>query len=218
MEQYLEHHGILGQRWGVRRFQNPDGSLTKAGQKRYGEEGSRTAKQTQDRLNDLEKAVAYNQRAYNKSYNKITKMATRQAARATMTAERVKKMADKEKAKELINKSLNPTKHEKKVITKNGIKIAEANAMMDIGKDEIKNILEKTGQYKIDSKITRINTSRAYEKMGTALGVVGGLSLGVVPGPNIAGVAVIATTLAKADDRKIYGYKYKVSNKEVSGD
>lgn len=33
---HLEHHGILGQKWGVRRFQNPDGSLTAEGKKRYG--------------------------------------------------------------------------------------------------------------------------------------------------------------------------------------
>lgn len=33
----LEHHGILGQKWGVRRYQNPDGSLTAKGKKRYDE-------------------------------------------------------------------------------------------------------------------------------------------------------------------------------------
>jgi hypothetical protein len=31
----LAHHGILGQKWGVRRYQNKDGTYTVAGKKRY---------------------------------------------------------------------------------------------------------------------------------------------------------------------------------------
>lgn len=33
---YLVHHGIKGQKWGIRRYQNPDGSLTAEGRARYG--------------------------------------------------------------------------------------------------------------------------------------------------------------------------------------
>lgn len=37
---FIAHHGIKGQKWGVRRFQNEDGSLTKAGKERYNEQNS----------------------------------------------------------------------------------------------------------------------------------------------------------------------------------
>ncbi len=34
-EVYLAHHGIKGQKWGVRRYQNDDGTYTEAGKSRY---------------------------------------------------------------------------------------------------------------------------------------------------------------------------------------
>lgn len=38
MNYELYHHGIKGQKWGVRRYQNKDGSLTQKGKKRYSKE------------------------------------------------------------------------------------------------------------------------------------------------------------------------------------
>lgn len=40
-DNYLAHYGIKGQKWGVRRFQNEDGSYTVAGKERYGAQISR---------------------------------------------------------------------------------------------------------------------------------------------------------------------------------
>ena len=35
MNNELKHYGVIGMKWGVRRYQNPDGSLTAAGKKKY---------------------------------------------------------------------------------------------------------------------------------------------------------------------------------------
>lgn len=37
----LQHSGVKGQRWGIRRYQNPDGTLTDAGKVRYNEDGTK---------------------------------------------------------------------------------------------------------------------------------------------------------------------------------
>lgn len=39
MDNSLTHHGIKGMRWGIRRYQNADGSLTAAGKKKYAQKG-----------------------------------------------------------------------------------------------------------------------------------------------------------------------------------
>lgn len=57
---YLAHHGILGMKWGVRRYQNKDGSLTAAGRRRLERKDAKWAKRN------------YN-KAYKQTYKQIRK-------------------------------------------------------------------------------------------------------------------------------------------------
>ena len=60
MENELYHHGIKGQKWGVRRYQNPDGSLTLAGKKR--------ALKVQNDYTELSKNKKYHDKDGNLTY------------------------------------------------------------------------------------------------------------------------------------------------------
>lgn len=54
-QQELYHHGVKGMKWGVRRYQNKDGSLTPAGKKRVEKYTVKEAKKLAKRVSRLEK-------------------------------------------------------------------------------------------------------------------------------------------------------------------
>lgn len=86
-EDVLEHHGILGMKWGIRRFQNKDGSLTAAGRKRYGDDipdgdksssgdasnsTPRTPAKSASEMTDQELNQALNRLRMEQQYNELT--------------------------------------------------------------------------------------------------------------------------------------------------
>lgn len=90
----LYHHGIKGQKWGIRRYQNPDGSLTEAGRKRYyRSDGSLTGAGT---------------RLVRKQQSKMVKYAERKSAEALYDVDKGEKI-QRQKVKAMEKMHAKPT-------------------------------------------------------------------------------------------------------------
>ena len=82
-EDYLAHHGTAGQKWGIRNYQNPDGSLTPEGYEHY--YGRARSEKS------AEKAIAKDRK---KAEKKDLKTVNKIAAKAKMTNKQQKEAMD----------------------------------------------------------------------------------------------------------------------------
>lgn len=79
-EEVLAHHGVKGMHWGIRRYQNPDGSLTAAGRRRMEKSDRKTVKelrknsQVYDAVSERSgKAAEKSKKKWEKAYTKAVK-------------------------------------------------------------------------------------------------------------------------------------------------
>nr|DAH17609.1 MAG TPA: hypothetical protein [Caudoviricetes sp.] len=71
MENELYHRGIPGMRWGVRRFQNEDGTLTPAGKERYAKQAYREARRDYRKLYEKSYMWGSNSKSVKRQETKI---------------------------------------------------------------------------------------------------------------------------------------------------
>lgn len=133
-KEYFEHHGILGMKWGVRRFQNPDGSLTPAGEARY------------NRKQKREEAKAAKAEA--KRAKEAAKPPTKAEIRAQQL-EKLSKMSDQEIRDAIARKQL---ENQYKQLVLGPDEVSAGKKYMNTLKDKAINALIDVG----------VNTGKAY--------------------------------------------------------
>lgn len=79
----LYHHGVLGQKWGVRRYQNSDGSLTDEGRKRYNRDMAKL-KERQSRSKRWEEKANDRAQSYNQASRKLIRYPFEKPIKRTM--------------------------------------------------------------------------------------------------------------------------------------
>ena len=118
MNYELYHHGILGMHWGIRRYQNEDGSLTEAGKRRYNSrlKDLKTIGEADKKVHDMSNDI---QRALDDTLEGVTPLFTRDV-------------------KESYEKALSDYKKEaERLIKKYGDRIDSYSRSMDDGYDYV---------------------------------------------------------------------------------
>ena len=119
----LYHHGILGQRWGHRRFQNEDGSWTPEGRERYSE-GDKSRQAVKPKIDSRAKIRSSFEEKKYKLYMKSKEQKLKDKIAANEERNRVREQA---KTTRLANKE--QAKIDRKEAIRNGIELGKTKSM-----------------------------------------------------------------------------------------
>lgn len=173
-EEYLEHHGILGQKWGLRRFQNKDGSLTEAGKKRRVKDMSddelrektyrlQREKAYYDAKNEAKKAEKFSKKLDaekdEKQESGASKVLKKYAAR---TFENVILPAAESAGKEYLEKQLKKMARESGMSEKEK-KIRKELAKMDLEELYVQRRMDRDDGYKFVSRVAINQMAKSKE-------------------------------------------------------
>ena len=176
-EEYLAHHGTKGQRWGVRRFQNYDGSLTAAGKLRYSVgNGGRSVRKKVDpkstaklkkrqvkeeaKLERLKiKEAAKNEKYKEKLERKKSRMTNKEYVK-TLSDEKLKSINNRDIAEKLWLKNNPAKKTVGRYIADDLLKPAFEKAM----KEQVNNYISKFVNYSTKKVVDSILNSPSFKE------------------------------------------------------